>query len=225
MIALLLEWRFLARDVSEHEPETFRANRGVRLVQAIWYLLVCFSMFLAFALAIALLAAGLSAEAWHYVVAAIGLGLGTGAVLLAPALSLARALVGDILTEWHRKMPWSKVHRLKRGYDTARDDTFDLTRLRRAQRLENWGSVVHDYIRIGSRLREDPPVPSAVADKAYVALDRYRMTLVELRERGDALEQRFAEEFDPVFADAFRIDDRELEGVIQAIRRVARQAG
>lgn len=223
MIALLLEWRFLARDVSEKQLEEFRSSRAVRLFQAAWYMVVCASMFIAFYLAVAMLGAGGKTEDWQVVVAVLSLGLGTGTVILAPALSLATVLVGDVLTEWHRRTPWSKVQRLARRYNALRDVVFETTRAARSVRLQGWNETANRYVMLGRRIRLEPPAAPAEIDRLYGALADRRFRLIKNRERNEKVEKDVVTTSDPVFANASSVEEYEVSAMIKAIARLGRQ--
>lgn len=142
------ERAFLRRAAESNEPERFARIRWVRVAVALVTIVIAVLLFLAFLLAVLVIAGGRyeGAEVFGpFVVYAVV--VGGVVVFVRPAVSIAGAMTGDVTGAIRRALPWSTKHRFARRLRADVDEWENKLRETIRERLDMRIALADRYVR------------------------------------------------------------------------------
>lgn len=221
----MLEVRWVVREYIR--PSRFKAARRGRIMVASFVLFIAALLFLALSLGLRGLGSAEPIGRPAKLLAEVSISMTAAAVIFSPVLTVASILVGDVISDAVRSLPWSRVSRLRRAIRREVAEISRVVRAYRVDRLEMWGAVADGYVLIGrlSRTIGDlGPHELAEARKALtsmpIKLSNLRQRLITQRRELDKIADGLRNDLES--ADGLRrLDDAEIDVVRRQLAKAA----
>jgi hypothetical protein len=179
-VAVVIEYREIGKRTLR--PEAFVASRRVRVISGILLVLLTSGLLVSFGIAIEALQFGRPAGGMRGTVAAAGVYIAAATAIAGSASLLARALMGETLTQWARTVPWSRTQRrlreLVRGVEQREQDL----RALRVRQVDLWSSHaghVQSLVRMEAAVRASGRRTGTDLEGLRRDLEKHQRKLIE----------------------------------------------